>query len=89
MRLKKGFEVRQVCGENLVIAIGEENIDFTHVIALNESSLFIWRQMEKGIDTIEGIVDAITEEYDVDADTARGDITSFVEQLVEYGVVEK
>lgn len=89
MKLKSGFEVRNVCGENLVVAMGEENIDFTHVITLNETSLFLWEKIENGIDTIDGLVEAITDEYEVDADTARQGVESVVNQLADYGVLEK
>ena len=38
MRIKKGFELRDVCGEKVVIASGIENVDFSQMIALNESA---------------------------------------------------
>ena len=46
MKIKNGFELRNVCGENVIIAHGVENIDFTKVITLNESAALIWRQVE-------------------------------------------
>ena len=52
LKLNSGFEVRNVCGENIVVAMGEHNIDFSHVIALNETSLLIWRVLEKGVNGI-------------------------------------
>lgn len=88
MKLKEGFEVRSVCGENIVVAMGEENIDFTHVISLNETSLFIWQQMENGVDSIEGIVDAIAEEYEVERDVVAKDVAAIIHQLADFGVVE-
>ena len=47
LKLNSGFEVRNVCGENIVVAMGEHNIDFSHVIALNETSLLIWSGLER------------------------------------------
>ena len=35
MKIKNGFELRNVCGENVIIAHGVENIDFTKVITTN------------------------------------------------------
>ena len=42
MKIKNGFELREVCGENVIIAHGVDNIDFTKVISLNESAAFLW-----------------------------------------------
>ena len=42
MKIKPGFELRMMCGENVIIAYGEENINFSKIIALNESATVIW-----------------------------------------------
>ena len=65
LKLNSGFEVRNVCGENIVVAMGEHNIDFSHVIALNETSLLIWRVLEKGVNGIHDILDAVMPDYEV------------------------
>ena len=46
MRIKKGFELRDVCGEKVVIASGIENVDFSQMIALNESAAYLWQAVE-------------------------------------------
>lgn len=88
MKINPGFEIRTVCGQSLIIAVGEENVDFSKLIYINDTSLFIWNKMKEGVDTIDGLVEAITEEYEVDADTARKDTQEFVGQLKEHGIVE-
>ena len=88
MKINEGFEVRAVCGEHMMVAMGEKNIDFSHVIAFNETSVFIWNQMLAGKDTIDDVAKAVTEEYEVDFETARKDVETLVKQLAEYGVVE-
>lgn len=88
MKIKPGFEIRTICRQSLIIAVGEENVDFSKLIYINDTSLFIWNKMKEGVDTIDGLVGAITEEYEVDADTARKDTEEFVGQLREHGIVE-
>lgn len=88
MKIKPGFQVHSVCGENIIMALGEENVDFSHIIALNESSLLIWNKMNEGVDNIDDLTKCITDEYDVDDDTARKDVEALVSKLVKYGVVE-
>ena len=35
MKIKKGFVLRDICGENIIVAEGKENIDFTKIISMN------------------------------------------------------
>lgn len=88
MKIKPGFETHNVCGEIMVMALGEENIDFSHVITLNETSYFIWQKLESGVDTVEELVKCITDEYDIDATTAERDLLHLLAKLQEYGVLE-
>ena len=46
MRIKKGFVLRDVCGEKIVVAEGKENIDFTKIINMNESAAFLWEKVK-------------------------------------------
>ena len=46
MKTKIGFNLRQICGENVIIAEGEENIDFSNIISMNESSAYLWKNIQ-------------------------------------------
>lgn len=35
MRQKQGFVLREVCGENVIVAEGIEVVDFSNLISLN------------------------------------------------------
>ncbi len=88
MKIKKGFEVRNVCGENIVIAHGVENIDFTKVITLNESAAYIWKKVEGKDFTEENMVDVLMDEYEVDKEQALADVKKLAASWVEAGLVE-
>lgn len=88
IKVKPGFEVQEVCDQYVLMAMGEQNIDFTKIISLNETSLFIWNELSKGVNTIEGLANAITTEYDIDLETAKHDIEIVIDKLRELGVVE-
>ena len=45
MRTKNGFNLRTVCGENIIVAEGKENIDFSNIISMNESSAYLWKEI--------------------------------------------
>ena len=46
MKTKKGFVLRNVCGENIIVAEGKENIDFTKIISMNETAAYLWKNVE-------------------------------------------
>ena len=53
MKLKPNFELRDVCGEQVVIPCGIENVNFDSIIHLNETGAFLWREAEKGDFSVE------------------------------------
>ena len=46
MKAKKGFNLREICGEHILIAEGKENIDFTKIISMNESAAYLWNKLQ-------------------------------------------
>ena len=87
MKIKKGFVLREIAGQSIVIALGEATKTFNGMIKLNESGLFIWNCLENDV-TVEDIVAAMTERYEVDAERAASDIKTFTDTLLEAGIIE-
>ena len=59
MKIKDGFELRNICGENIVISHGKENINFTKIITLNESAALIWNNVADKIFDVEDMATAL------------------------------
>jgi hypothetical protein len=89
MKIKEGFEIRNVCGENIIIAHGKENIDFTKVITLNESAVLLWNKAVGKDFTEEDLVNVLLDEYDVEVTRAAEDVKNLVTLWVEAGLVNK
>lgn len=87
MRFKDSFEFRDVCGEKVLIAKGLENIDFGALINLNATAADIYTTFLGKDFTSDDVVDYITKEYDVDAETATRDVNTLLRQLTEAGVI--
>ena len=88
MKKKSGFVLRQVCGENIIVAEGIENIDFSSIIAMNESSAYLWDKIGEDSFTPEAMATMLTEEYDIDNATALEDATTLAIQWMEAGIIE-
>ncbi len=89
MKLKNGFELRKLFRENVLLASGEENIDFSKIISMNESAAFMWRTAEQaGEFTVDTLVDALMSEYEVDEATARRDVAEMLDNWKKEGIIE-
>lgn len=84
MKIKNGFVVREVGGENVVVPVGEMSKVFHGMINLNETGAFLWKFFSEE-HTIEEGVAALLKEYDVDEAVARVDVEKFVETIETHG----
>ncbi|MCQ2055634.1 MAG: PqqD family protein [Fibrobacter sp.] len=88
MKLKEGFVLREVCGEQVIMGEGLGALDFGRLLCLNETAAFLWTVAAKGEFTIESLTDALCAEYDVDAAQAKADVKAIVGEWQGVGVVE-
>ncbi len=88
MKIRKGFELREVCGEHIIVAYGRENIDFNKVISLNESASYLWKNIVDKDFTAEMMADLLQQEYEVDAETAMRDAKTLLDEWTKVGLTE-
>ena len=87
MKIKDTYVLRSVAGENLVVPVGGNNINFNSAMTLNETGAFLWNLLASGT-TREELISAMTKEYSVDVDTASKDIDTFISVLKEHSILE-
>lgn len=87
MKLRQGFIMRDIAGETIVVPSGDE-LNLNMMITLNDTGKFLWQRLEVGA-TMEDLVQAMLEEYDVDVQTARSGAERFVRKLQEQGFLEQ
>ncbi len=89
MRIKKDFNLREVCGEYIIVAEGKENIDFCNIISMNESSAYLWKEIQNLDFEAEDLAELLVNQYDVDKATALRDATTLMQQWFDAGIVER
>mgnify|MGYP001110812902 CR=1 FL=1 len=81
IRAKKGFILRRLGQEYMVVPVGEAGRDFNGMLRLNETGAFYWREIEKGI-TKEQLIEKMLERYEeLDKDIACKDLEEFLEEI--------
>lgn len=88
MKIKSGYLLREVAGNNVVIPLGDEVVNFNGVMTLSGSAAFLWRRLEGGAANEKELVDAILGEYDIDESTAAADVGDFISALSSKGLLE-
>ena len=88
MRILPKYKVRNVANENVVLVQGRNPGDMTSVIALNETSLYLWNELYGKDFEFQDVVSLLTGRYDVDEATATKDAESWVATLREKSVLD-
>ena len=89
MILKKGFVLRDVCGEKVIMGEGVGALDFGKLLCLNETAAWLWQQAERSGDfTVESLADALCDEYEVSKETALKDVAAIVDEWKKVNVIE-
>lgn len=87
MKIKKGFVIREVGGETVVVPVGAMSKQFHGMINLNETGAFLWRYFQEEHTLEEGIA-ALLGEYEVDEELAKADVERFMQTLMANGFAE-
>ena len=87
MLIKKDFTIQKVGASYLAVPVGETSKHFHGMIRLNETGAFLW-QLLTADTTRDALIDAMTKEYDIDAETAAKDIDIFITSLKEHSILE-
>jgi methyltransferase-like protein len=77
---KSKFATRYIGTELMIVPIKNSVADMNELYTLNEVGSFIW-ELINGENTIDDIINAIVNEYNVDKKTAQTDLTSFIQKI--------
>jgi len=86
MKIKDGFLLKEVAGNHVVLPVGK--MDFDGVITLNETGVFIWKQLENST-TREKILSAFLDVYEVSEEKAREDLDAFLQILIKADLIDE
>lgn len=69
MRTKLGFRIEEVCGQYMLISEGKENLDFSNLISMNESSKLLWENVQGREFDENDLAQILMDNYQLDDDT--------------------
>lgn len=88
MKMKSDFEIVKVADDYMLIPVGEQVDCFNGTVILNEVSAFLLEKLQSDISK-EELVHFVTDEFDVDLETAEKDVSRAVDALKEMGIIHE
>lgn len=86
MQIKMDFVLRDIAGDLLLVPAGETALDLNGMLTLNEVGADIWKMLPEVEDENE-IVKRLLEEYEVEEEELRKDVSDFLECLRGLGIL--
>ncbi len=88
MKIKKGFTLRSVMGQNIVMAEDANADTFGKLITLNSSAAMLWDELKGKSFEVEDAAKLLVDRYVIDTAEALADATHIISRFKEKGLVE-
>ena len=79
MKTKKGFVLRSLGKEFILVAEGLEAADANKLISMNESAAFLWKAVDDKEFDSNTLINLLMEEYGIDREVAEKDVAALLE----------
>ena len=90
MKIKKGFVLREVCGEQVIMGEGLGAINFGKLLVLNETAAWLWKLAQHlEVFTSGQLMEKLCETYDVSQEEARQDVGDILSEWQNAGLIEE
>lgn len=89
MKTRKGYTLRSLGKEFILVADGFEAVDFSRMISMNESAAFLWKEMEDKVFDADMLTNLLMDNYDVDHETAQNDVATMLKSWSAAGIIEE
>jgi hypothetical protein len=87
MKTKKGFRLRELGGDYILIAESEKLVNFNNIITFNETAAYLWQQVQGREFDVETLTQLLLAEYEVTEDIAREDAQATLDDWKEIGII--
>ncbi|MBO4741919.1 MAG: PqqD family protein [Bacteroidales bacterium] len=88
MKINPKFRLRSLAGENVIFMPGVVDKDTSKLMVLNETSAWLWNQLEgKDFDT-EDVAKLLLSEYEVDETVALHDSEEWISLLASHHIFD-
>jgi hypothetical protein len=87
MRTKKGFRLRELGGDYILIGESVELVNFNNIITFNEAAAYLWQKVQGKDFDVNTLTQLLLNEYEVTEDIAREDAQATIDDWKEIGII--
>ena len=87
MRIREDLKLRQVGSHFFVVNPGNEHIDLTDILTLNQEAAFLWKTFVGRDFNAESMAECLCERYDVSVEQALTDVKEMLREWETYGIL--
>lgn len=88
MKTKKGFTLRSLGNEHILVAESIEMTDFNRMISMNESAAMLWKKIDGKDFDADTLINLLMENYDINRDVAERDVAALLKSWKEADIIE-
>lgn len=87
MKTKKGFRLRELGGDYILIGESVELVSFNNMITFNETAAYLWQAVDGKEFDVDTLTQLLLDEYEVTEDIAREDAQATIDDWKEIGII--
>ena len=87
MKTKKGYRMRSLGKEYILVAEGLEVESANQMISMNATAAFLWEAVEGKDFDAETLSQLLVDEYGIDIETAKKDVMSLLQTWGKAGII--
>ena len=87
MKTKKGFVLRSLGREYILVAEGLEAADANRLVSMNESAAFLWKAIEDKEFDADTLINLLEEEYGITREVAEKDVIALLQTWKEANII--
>jgi hypothetical protein len=88
MRTKKGFRLRELGGDYILIGESAELVNFNNIITFNEAAAYLWQNVQGKDFDVDTLTALLLAEYEVSEEIAREDAQATIVDWKEIGIIK-
>jgi hypothetical protein len=88
MRTKKGFRLRELGGDYILIGESAELVNFNNIITFNEAAAYLWQNVQGKDFDVDTLTALLLAEYEVSEEIAREDAQATIDDWKEIGIIK-
>lgn len=88
MKIKDGYILKDVAGEKIVIATGEQKLNFNGVMTFNSVGADVFNMLD-GTNSVEDIANKISQDYGVSVERVKTDVENLIKKMKEHNLIDE